>query len=100
VARFPAPPFLVRRGTERPPPRVNPLRAFVPHPSPSFPALASVRGGGFATKPTPPRRRRLLYLLIILNDQSHDNSTSCDARSQDGRASPSDPRLPGGMPDY
>ena len=52
-----------------------------------------------SSKARPPGRRRLLYVLIIIHDQSQDNSTSCDARSQDWWANPSDPRLPPGMPD-
>ena len=52
-----------------------------------------------SSKARPPGRRRLLYVLIIIVDQSQDNSTSCDARSQDWWANPSDPRLPAGMPD-
>src|SRR5262245_41466231 len=75
----------------------KPKCSFAHLPSRSVPPLASVRAGGFVESSAPSGRCRLLYVLIIRNDQSQDNSTSCDARSQGGRARPSDPRLPSGM---
>ena len=56
-------------------------------------------GGGHAADRRPGTNGTLPALGRVANDRTHDNCTSCDARSQDWWANPSDPRLPSGMPD-